>query len=172
LAIGEITMLRTVSSSAKRGRQTTIALLVGASLICSNAHAQAYRFGTGPTDCQQLTQPLFTEFSFYRNVQLVFQSNCAQCHLNGAGAGGLNLDPANSFGQLVNTASAQDPNFVRVVPGQAVQSLLFLKINCANPGLGESMPPGLSLISVTQQQLIRDWINAGAPLQKSGFEDR
>jgi mono/diheme cytochrome c family protein len=107
----------------------------------------------------------FVEFN-YLQVQSIFTNNCAPCHINGGGSGGINLDLANSMRNLL-TPSSGTP---RVIPGNAVGSRLFGKINCEIPSVGSRMPLGGNALSPPQQRYIQDWINAGAPIQKSGFE--
>ncbi len=51
-----------------------------------------------------------------------------------------------------------------VVPGQPMQSPLFDKINCNQPGYGGLRMPFLqNPLSINQQGLIYDWIAQGAP---------
>ncbi len=70
---------------------------------------------------------------------------------------------------LVNIVSFFEPGIDRVEPGDALESLLFRKVNCSDPGIGNRMPFG-ELLSLDQQRLIFDWIEEGAPLQLNGFE--
>jgi hypothetical protein len=127
----------------------------------------------GPTDCDDLSSVApFTQFNYPVVIQSIWQANCSGCHLGGGSSGGLDLDPPGSDLVLLNVPSAQDGSFTRVVPGDPLASLLFLKLNCDNPGLGSRMPLGGPNLSLTQQALIFDWIEAGAPLMSNGMEDR
>ncbi len=127
----------------------------------------------GPTDCDDLNSVApFTQFNYPVVIQSIWQANCSGCHLDGGSSGGLNLDSPGSDLALIDIPSAQDGNFIRVLPGDPLASLLFLKLNCDNPGLGSRMPLGGSNLSLTQQALIFDWIEAGAPLMSNGMEDR
>ena len=127
----------------------------------------------GPMDCDDLGSIApFTQFNYPLVIQSIWQGNCSGCHLGGGSSGGLNLDPPGSDLNLINVQSAQNPSFTRVVPGDPLASLLFLKLNCDSPGLGSRMPLGGPNLSLTQQALIFDWIEAGAPLMSNGMEDR
>jgi hypothetical protein len=75
---------------------------------------------------------------------------------------GLSLAPENSFTALVNVDSSQDPTIKRVIPFSSLGSLIFRKVNCANPGVGSRMPLGRPSLSLDEQRLIRDWIDQGA----------
>ncbi len=59
-------------------------------------------------------------------------------------AGNLDLDASetSSYGDLVNVPSDEDPSIMYVVPNHPEQSLLFQKINCDNPAVGDRMPLG------------------------------
>ncbi len=140
------------------------------STLASEASAQA----AGCTDLNTVQPPVpaFTQFSLQLNVASIFQANCGGCHINGGSSGSINLDPANILVQLVNVPSAQNNQFIRLIPGDAANSLLFQKINCDSPSVGSRMPLGGDPLSNAQQRYIQDWINAGAPMMKGGFEDR
>lgn len=134
-----------------------------------------------PGDCTDLSAVApFTQFRFdtFQSIFDTLQNPkdpasglCTSCHPDSIGAGGLGLGAGFSYGNLVNTPSAQLPSILRVQPGSAINSLLFQKVNCDVPEVGGRMPPD-GPISTTQQRLIQDWINAGAPLSRLGFEDR
>lgn len=126
----------------------------------------------GPSGCDDLGSVApFTQFNYPVVIQSIWNNNCDGCHIGGS-SGGLNLDAPGSDLNLINIPSAQNAGFTRVVPGDPLGSLLLLKINCDEPGLGVRMPFGGPNLSLAQQALIFDWINAGAPLMSNGFEDR
>ncbi|KAB2901625.1 MAG: hypothetical protein F9K31_01290 [Dokdonella sp.] len=93
-------------------------------------------------------------------------AGCVDCHFAPPPepSGGLDLSAGTSWAHLVNVPSQADPQFLYVVPGDPLRSLLFLKVNCDNPGVGERMPLfgyGGGLLP-EQQALIYDWIANGA----------
>ena len=123
----------------------------------------------GATDCDTLSSVApFTEISYTR-IQSLLNTNCMPCHFGGGSPGGLRLDPELSLTQLL---APQMPTQPRVIPRDPLASVLFLKVNCENPGSGSRMPQGSKALSLTQQALIFDWIRIGAPLMHSSFEDR
>jgi mono/diheme cytochrome c family protein len=141
-----------------------------ATIFAGSAHANSVwsNWATIAADegCEDLSgASAFVEFN-YLQVQSIFSNNCAPCHINGGGSGGLNLDLANSMRNLLSPTTGTP----RVVPGNATGSRLFGKINCEIPTMGSRMPLGGNALSQPQQRYIQDWINAGAPIQKSGFE--
>ena len=136
-------------------------------LVASKAHAG------GASGCENLSAVApFTQVSYSLNIQSIFNSGgCLDCHSGAGGtggAGGLNLETLSSYQSLL-APSVGNP---RVLPGDPLNSVLFLKINCDMPGFGSRMPMDLGPLSPVRQQLIFDWIRLGAPLLRSGFEDR
>lgn len=104
-----------------------------------------------------ITVPHFTD------VQPIFATACVSCHGN---SGGLRLEPANAYAELVGvaTSNAACTTLVRVAPGAPDQSSLIRKMTGAT--CGDRMPradptyfdanPGLVV-------RVRSWILAGAP---------
>jgi len=91
------------------------------------------------------------------------QSNCTQnCHLGMTAAAQMELGDMNvAVYFLVNQPSSQNPQQLRVDPGNAAASLFFQKVNCASPDVGGRMPPG-GHVPLELQALIFDWIEQGA----------
>jgi hypothetical protein len=89
-------------------------------------------------------------------------SNVDGCH--GDGAGGMGLSPGNEFGPMINVTSTENPPMKRVVPGDPLQSYVFIKLWC-DGGIpdGGCMPLGSP--SPQLAQLFHDWIEAGAPTE-------
>ncbi len=94
----------------------------------------------------------------------VFDVNCAVpgCH-GGAGAQqGLRLNPGFSAGNLINVASPRDPNLIRVIPGNPNGSFIIQKLE-GTQSLGERMPDGGPYLPQSTIDVIRQWIQDGAP---------
>ncbi len=144
-------------------------------LLFASGSASAWEIwplGTMPSGCDDLgATPPFTEINYETDVQGVFDTH--SCWMGGCHDGGhftgLDLRAGNSIASLVNIVSFFEPGIDRVEPGDALESLLFRKVNCSDPGIGNRMPFG-ELLSLDQQRLIFDWIEEGAPLQLNGFE--
>jgi len=132
-----------------------------------------------PSGCSDLSSVApFTQIR-YEQIQNIFSTDsggtllCLGCHPGSVGAGNLGLAPESSYGNLIGVPSDGVPGMPRVSPGDPLNSLLFLKLNCDNPpGLGDRMPLNRAPLSVAQQALFFDWIRLGAPLSRLGFEDR
>ena len=97
----------------------------------------------------------------------VFTVTCAVpgCHGGGGAQQGLRLDPGFSAGNLINVHSPQDPNLIRVVPGDPDASFLIQKLQGADGLLGDRMPDGGPYLTTATINVIRQWIQDGAPTQ-------
>ncbi|TVS10441.1 MAG: hypothetical protein EA419_10680 [Wenzhouxiangella sp.] len=112
--------------------------------------------------CDDLgTEPATGSVDFGQDIQPIFNDRCTGCHTAGHFTG-LDLQAGASYGLLVNVASSQDGSWLRVDPSSLANSLLFHKINCDDPPVGNRMPIGGPSLSLAEQALIRDWIEQGA----------
>lgn len=107
-------------------------------------------------------------YSFSLDVQPVFNGSCAfaGCHVPGAGGVAPNLQAGASYAQLVNVDAACDPgSLVRVKPDTATVSVLMQRLdNTGTTGFcNTQMPPSGGLLSTAVREIIRSWINNGAP---------
>lgn len=88
-------------------------------------------------------------------VAPILAARCGTCHATGTTA------EADAF--VRGTSSCGGP---RITAGTAMTSLLFQKIS-ETPACGARMPlgctPGTTCLPMVQLELIRDWLNAGAP---------
>ena len=94
----------------------------------------------------------------------VLSVNCAVpgCHGGAAAQQGLRLDPGFSAGNLINVRSSQDSNLIRVVPGDPDASFIIRKLEGTQP-LGDRMPQGGPYLPQSTIDVIRQWIQDGAP---------
>ncbi len=145
--------------------------------ILAGAGAQA---APDPMNCDTLDPaPINGSVEFDTIIQPIFtggpqqDAKCTTCH-SPSSSGALSLTPGSAFANLVNVDSAQDATIKRVLPFSSSNSLLFRKVNCGNPGVGQRMPRNRPPLSLDEQRLIRDWIDQGALLQQrvlvNGFE--
>ena len=103
------------------------------------------------------TDDLFT------NVQQVFSDNCTRCHKGAAAPQGMSLERGVSYDQIVNVASNQQPDLLRIDPNNPDDSYLLRKV-LGTPGIsGAQMPLGGPFLNSDDIQIITDWIAAGAP---------
>ena len=91
---------------------------------------------------------------FVKDIQPIFQKICVECHNSDKLKGGLRLDSRAS-------AIKGGKDGVVIVPGDAAKSDLFRRITLPADN-DDHMPSKGDLLTKTQTDLIRDWINAGA----------
>ena len=111
---------------------------------CNSCHGTAE--DAGALSFAFCLQPEST--SFTSSVLPIFQQNCVSCH---GGTNGLTLS------SWASTMAGGNSGAV-VVPGDAVGSLLYQKIN----GMGGIMPPSGPPLSSSQIATIGQWIDEGA----------
>lgn len=105
---------------------------------------------------------LRARFSSIQESILTPSCAVANCHLGSTAQLGLNLQQGSAYGNLVNVASRQNGAFLRVKPGDAANSYLYMKLIGDSRASGDRMPQGSAPLSDSQLDVIRDWINAGA----------
>lgn len=105
--------------------------------------------------------PLKNDPSFSGDIQPIFTASCAlsACHGTAAQAG-LSLNQGSAYGNLVNVVSTSEPPKKRVLPGDAENSYIVIKLE-GRQTVGAQMPQGASLRSNSLQN-IKNWINMGA----------
>jgi hypothetical protein len=92
--------------------------------------------------------------------------SCVTCHTatGRTPSGGLNLDHALAYDQLVNVPSRQRPDLMRVTPGNPDASYMVHKIEGRTSIIGRRMPfNGPPFLTDGQIQIMRRWIDIGAP---------
>jgi hypothetical protein len=103
--------------------------------------------------------------SFSRDVVPILKRRCVMCHLSGREPGGLQLHPKAAWGSLVGVPSEEAP-LRRVEPGRPDDSYLVRKIEGTHldvEGSGEKMPFDGRPLAPEQVELIRRWVEQGAP---------
>jgi hypothetical protein len=91
---------------------------------------------------------------------------CVNCHTNNGGrnpSGGLNLNPDVSYDQLVNMASRGKAGAIRVIPGDVDNSYLVHKLEGLTSIVGRRMPLNGPFLTDGQIQILKRWIEIGAP---------
>ncbi|HEX6789686.1 MAG TPA: hypothetical protein VF247_00120 [Candidatus Krumholzibacteria bacterium] len=134
-------------------RSLFLALVVGATaLAAACSHDDPVAFDPGPTSVPDSVE-------FDQHVQAIFTSRCALsgCHVGSNPDAGLNLKAGVSYGNIVNVPTEVFVPGVRVTPFQPSESVLYLLVESGDmPGSG----PDLSAV---QKEIIRIWIEDGAP---------
>jgi Planctomycete cytochrome C len=90
---------------------------------------------------------------------------CNGCHTSTGRtpAGGLNLTGDLAYDQLVNVPSARKPGAIRVIPGDPENSYIIHKLEGRSDILGLRMPPNGPYLTENQTEIIKRWIEIGAP---------
>lgn len=124
--------------------------------------------GTGPEDNPNnggaggQTRVIVADPSFGAVVQEIFnRRGCAagSCHGTSAYAG-LTLTTGNSYANLVNVAATQ-AGVVRVIPGNATDSYLIVKVE-GRQSVGDQMPLGGAALDNIDLTNLKNWIAQGA----------
>lgn len=119
----------------------------------------------GNEDTNTVELSATTGISFAEDVQPIFNVHCAVvgCHVPGTPPLGQVLAAGFAYSNVVNVSSKEVPSDLRVDPGSAPDSYLYLKIT-AQQSVGSYMPPATTndVLSPTDIATIRDWITEGA----------
>ncbi len=105
--------------------------------------------------------PLTAEFQSIQDN--VFTPICTKCHIGAGAPQGLQLDAGHSYGLLVGVPSTEQPNVLRVAPGDPDSSYIVRKLQGSSGITGQQMPFGGPYLPQSTIDVIRQWITAGAP---------
>ena len=117
--------------------------------------------GTGPDD-NGTTRVIVADPSFSTVIQEIFnRKGCAagSCH-GSAQQAGLNLASGSSYANLVGVTATQ-ANVARVIPGNATDSYIIVKVE-GRQTVGQRMPVGGAVLDNIDLTNLRNWINQGA----------
>ncbi len=106
------------------------------------------------------------ELATFTAVQTrIFDASCAfsGCHGGSSPAMGLNLSSGVAHSNIVNIASSQQPSVDRIEPNDPESSYLYLKVIDDPSITGSRMPRGAPALAQELIDLLRDWIERGAP---------
>lgn len=109
-------------------------------------------------------EPIPQEPLFSNIEQDIFALNCALsgCHAGSNPQQGMNLSPGQAYENIVNVASRERPDLLRIDPGNPEDSYLLKKIRGDSDIVGSRMPLGRAPLSSEEIDLIRTWIEEGA----------
>ena len=95
----------------------------------------------------------------------IFTPRCAisGCHSGAGAAAGMSLAANRIAGQIIGVVSPAS-GMKRVDPGNPEGSYLLKKLRGDGDIVGDQMPLGDIPLSAAQLELVRAWIEAGAPL--------
>lgn len=80
------------------------------------------------------------------------------CHTGPSPTGGLDLSAGKAFANLVNVKSGEEPQLLRVAPGNSSASFIIRKLN----GSGTSVMPPSGKLNQALIDSISSWIDRGA----------
>ena len=93
----------------------------------------------------------------------VFTPICSKCHIGASAPEGLQLTAGDAYNNLVGVPSVEQPNVLRVEPGNAADSYMIRKI-MGTPGIsGGQMPLGETPLPAATQATMAQWVTNGAP---------
>ena len=95
----------------------------------------------------------------------IFTASCAfsGCHGGSSPAQGMNLTAGSAYSNIVNVPSNERPTLDRIEPNDPAASYLYLKVIGDPSIVGSQMPLGGPPLSAVLIDLLRDWIERGAP---------
>jgi hypothetical protein len=95
-------------------------------------------------------------------VEIFNRTGCSQSSCHGsASQGGLDLRASAAYGELVNVAAEGEPSKTRVIPGDAQNSYLVIKLE-GRQSFGSQMPEGGTPLDNIDLSNVRNWITQGA----------
>lgn len=106
------------------------------------------------------TAPLTADFQSIQDN--VFTPICTKCHVGAGAPQGLQLDADHSYALLVSVPSNEQPDVLRVKPGDPDSSYIIRKLQGAAGITGEQMPLGGPYLPQATIDVIKQWIAAGA----------
>jgi mono/diheme cytochrome c family protein len=99
--------------------------------------------------------------TYTETVEPIVARKCAACHNDASPGSGVSFQKGSGYDYLVNVASEELPEMMRVTPGDAEQSYLAHKILATHEsvgGFGDKMPPSGSLRDAEIEAIV-GWIN-------------
>ena len=132
-------------------RPTVEILVIGLGMACADKNAD-----TG-VEIDPGEPATFTEV---RDEILLNSCAFSSCH-GSQGAGDLTLTSEGAYDALVNVPSLGVPGETLVIPGNAADSYLMMKMAGADGITGDEMPPG-SILDTDKLDAVRSWIDNGA----------
>jgi hypothetical protein len=107
------------------------------------------------------------EITYTNTIGNTLTFYCGGCHSPPLVQNGFSISYANLLAHVSGATSgctALDSSKARVVPGKPSNSLIYIKMNNPSPpaGCGGHMPSQGNTVPANQQQIIYDWIMAGA----------
>lgn len=103
-----------------------------------------------------------TPATFTEVDEELLKKSCAFSSCHGTAAGNFLIEDDGNYERLINVPSVFTDEIL-VIPGDADSSYLFKKVIGAEGIEGDIMAPSGAGISELQEQMLRSWIEDGAP---------
>ncbi|HUI60315.1 MAG TPA: Ig-like domain-containing protein [Steroidobacteraceae bacterium] len=142
------------------GYRAAAALLAAALASCAGNGAGLDANGNPITPGGGDTGALTADFQSIQDH--VFTPICTRCHAGAGAPEGLQLDSDHSYALLVGVPSTEQPNVLRVSPGNPDSSYLVQKLQGSSGISGQRMPFGGPYLPQSTIDVIRQWISDGA----------
>lgn len=141
----------------------TLAIVVTAAAFASCDESLSDLAGPTPN-----LEPTFASIQreIFETTDASGRAACVSCHTSAFSAftGGLSLEHAVAYDQLVNVRSTERPTLLRVAPGNPDASYIVRKVEGAAGIDGRRMPyDGPPYLTDGQILVLRRWIELGAP---------
>ena len=136
-------------------------------MVISSAHASDWWFEQ--ENCS-VGFPVFRQIDYDADIQPIFDANCVSCHQPGTPTFeqvGLDLRAGESYWNLMGQVSAQIGRYL--VHPWTGGPLLFSKLVCEEPEVGERMPKGQPRLEQSDLSQLFTWRRLGS---MPGVEDR
>jgi hypothetical protein len=161
-----IVIIASESMHIVRFRPWAALLLIGSAAGCAGSGEGLDKNGQPISDGGS-SGPITADFQSIQDN--VFTPICSKCHIGASAPEGLQLDAAHSYNLLVGVPSNEQPDLLRVKPGDPDNSYMVHKIE-GLPGItGGQMPLGETPLPQATIDAIRQWITNGAPNSSSGM---
>jgi len=136
-----------------------LGLLVGGAVLLF-----ALGCSTDDTPRDVIGPPGATPVSFALDIQeIIARRGCAGALCHGAAvSAGLDLRTAAAYSNLVNVTALEDNSKKRVLPGDAQNSYIIIKVE-GRQTVGGQMPLGGPPLDSVDLMNLRNWIDQGAP---------
>lgn len=113
-------------------------------------------------------EPTFTSIQreIFASSDSAGRASCTSCHQSAVGApraAGMSLASDIAYESLVGKPSSRKSGAVLVVPGDPDRSYLIQKLEGNTSMVGRRMPTSPPYLTAGQMQIIRRWIQIGAP---------
>jgi hypothetical protein len=142
------------------GYKITVALLTAVVTGCAGNGNGLDASGNPITPGGGGPAPLTADFQSIQDN--VFTPICTRCHIGAGAPQGLQLDADHSYALLVSVPSTEQPNVLRVEPGDPDSSYIIRKLQGAAGITGQQMPLGGPYLPQSTIDVIKQWITAGA----------